>query len=534
LTNPLKQVADSLALLNREQKSAVKSQNKRVLVLAGAGSGKTKTLLQKIVYLIQEKKVKPEEILAITFTKNAADEMIDRLLLSNDTDGFYQRCLEDKLLTSSQLRHIRLQKMREQKWVGKLTIRTFHSFCYYILKTYGAKEFDNKFKLLTDTKADDKDELSKLSADETQIEVLHKMLISCCEEKDFLLEFKRYIIDFMVDRLHIASRAFINDHPEGKYYTSLRGDKVRSKSEQYICDWLYRHNINYVYEPTVFVSEFAFKPDFFIPDANLYLEHISSKSAKMTDKEKEFEVGGKILVKTYEPMTADTNYFNLALTRIVKGRLPASYDFEKALYYEEELNGRHAEVKEFLKHTLRILDMLQVDNVDVDKLNASMKKEQHERVRLFYKCCLPVIEKYKAYCINKSYLDFNELVNRCIALVKNDETVRSILHSQYKFVLVDEFQDVNKIQIQLIKTIMNPEAQLFCVGDDWQSIYGFRGSDVRFIVDFSKYFVEGEVVHLNKNYRSSQNIVNASNEVIKNNKFICSSRNQRIAFKRYK
>ena len=78
-----------LSNLNDKQREAVVSEEKRLLVLAGAGSGKTKTLLQKLIYLIEEKGVSPSNILAITFTKNAANEIIDRLIISTDPTVYY-------------------------------------------------------------------------------------------------------------------------------------------------------------------------------------------------------------------------------------------------------------------------------------------------------------------------------------------------------------------------------------------------------------------------------------------------------------
>jgi len=90
--------------LNDKQQEAVVSNTKRLLVLAGAGSGKTKTLLQKIIYLIEEKKVPPSSILAITFTKNATNEMMDRLIVSADTTGMYERIIFSKVLTKERKR----------------------------------------------------------------------------------------------------------------------------------------------------------------------------------------------------------------------------------------------------------------------------------------------------------------------------------------------------------------------------------------------------------------------------------------------
>lgn len=92
----------NLSSLNEQQRQAVVSADKRVLVLAGAGSGKTKTLLQKIIYLIEEKGVSPLDILAITFTKNAANEMLDRLILAADKTGAYAAILHDKKKTKAE------------------------------------------------------------------------------------------------------------------------------------------------------------------------------------------------------------------------------------------------------------------------------------------------------------------------------------------------------------------------------------------------------------------------------------------------
>ena len=90
-----------LSILNDKQREGVVSEDKRILVLAGAGSGKTKTLLQKIIYLIEEKGISPSNILAITFTKNATNEMLDRLIISADTTGQYETKLVDKLMSKA-------------------------------------------------------------------------------------------------------------------------------------------------------------------------------------------------------------------------------------------------------------------------------------------------------------------------------------------------------------------------------------------------------------------------------------------------
>ncbi len=123
----MKKASSILQNLNAKQQEAVKSEAKRILVLAGAGSGKTKTLLQKISYLIEEKHVKPTQILAITFTKNAANEMVDRLIIAADTSGVYESLLTDKRLTAAQKDRERIVWQRKFKWISGLTVKTFHA-----------------------------------------------------------------------------------------------------------------------------------------------------------------------------------------------------------------------------------------------------------------------------------------------------------------------------------------------------------------------------------------------------------------------
>ena len=504
-----------LTSLNEKQREAVISESKRILVLAGAGSGKTKTLLQKLNYLIEEKGVKPNNLLAITFTKNAANEMIDRLILNADETGQYAEILGDKTKTSKDINSERFQWTKRFKWIDNLTLSTFHSMCYRILRNFGVNEFDNQFKIIGDSEIKDS-EYSKFSATETTFEVLHKILINKCNSDEFQLDFKRYLLDYLVEKIHLQNEKETNWHNNGKFYTSLNGTKVRSKSEQYIADWLYRHRIVFEYEPSVNFKDFSFKPDFYIPAANLYLEHISNISYPTKAKEEQFRIANKHLVKTFEEQTKDTATFNLCLEKIIKERLPQNFK-SNSLSFEEEFSAYHGHIKDFLKQTLRLIDMLKVENLPLEEILEKSQRDQHKRVRNFYQLAIPLIKEYYTYCTDKSYLDFNDIIIRTIELFKNHSEIANKYRQQFKYILVDEFQDVNNLQVELINLLLNENNQLFCVGDDWQSIYGFRGSNVDYIVNFKSHFSNADLIKLNLNYRSTGNIVAASNEVIKKN-----------------
>lgn len=508
-----------LSNLNEKQRSSVVSESKRLLVLAGAGSGKTKTLIQKLLYLIGEKQVKPSSLLAITFTKNAANEMIDRLIISGDATGSYEAFINDKYVTKEAIEQER--RNRKQGWIANLTVRTFHSLCYQILKNSGGAGFDNKFRLLVDEQTDElkEGEEHKTIAPERSYDILHKMLLEQCKNVQYLLKLKRYILDFYVDKSYvektIKSKVFANQIT----YTTLRGEKVKSKSERDIADWLFRHSVKYQYEPVVNMKDFPFQPDFFIPQANLYLEHVSDKSYKTINKEEQFEIAGRNCAKTFEAMTHDSTLFNLALERIIMGKITDKISQIAALNYEEEFKSYQDKIKEFLKMVMRVQSMLKADAINEDDVLLRADEHQHERVRVFYELAVPLLKAHKQYCVNRSYLDFDDLILETIQLLQNNPEIRTAYHQHYQFVMVDEFQDVNSLQVKLLELLLTPDTQLFCVGDDWQSIYGFRGSEVDYIVNFQKHFPGSELIQLDVNYRSNQTIVGASTQVIRNNKF---------------
>ena len=445
--------------------------------------------------------------------------MIDRLIISADTTGQYESMLFDKRMGKVEKDKERISYQKKYKWIDGLTVRTFHSFCYSILRNHGVNEFDNKFRIIGDEKKNDEDELSKYVAPETVFEVVHKLLIEQCEDTEFLLQLKRYILDYIIDKIDLKKNDNKFLQKDGKYFTTLDGTKVRSKSEQFIADWFYRHSIKYEYEPLLNVKDFSFHPDFYIPEANLYIEHISDKSFSTKDKEEQFQKGNLLLVKTFESMTKDSALFNHSLDKIVKNRLPANYHKTISLNFKEEFKGYHEDVRDFVQQIMRITDMIKVENINIDKVLGNARKDQHERVRNFYELAIPIVKKYNHYCIDKSYLDFNDMISRSTSLFQNHADIANKYKSKYQYILVDEFQDVNNLQVDLIKLLLTDHTQLFCVGDDWQSIYGFRGSNVSYIVDFENHFPNSKVITLNLNYRSTQNIVGASNEVIKHNKF---------------
>ncbi|MBQ8996669.1 UvrD-helicase domain-containing protein [Candidatus Saccharibacteria bacterium] len=115
-------------------------------------------------------------------------------------------------------------------------------------------------------------------------------------------------------------------------------------------------------------------------------------------------------------------------------------------------------------------------------------------------------------------LDFDDLLLRALKLFRDDVKVREKWQKRFRYVLIDEYQDTNHVQYQLIKLLVGAEHNICVVGDDWQSIYSWRGADFTNILNFTKDFPEAKVIKLEQNYRSTGNILEASQKIINQNK----------------
>lgn len=151
----------------------------------------------------------------------------------------------------------------------------------------------------------------------------------------------------------------------------------------------------------------------------------------------------------------------------------------------------------------------------VRSMNA--KVNPHEKAASSY---VDVYKRYEALCQEQGLVDFAELLLRCVDLLSNNEILREHYSRRFSFVLVDEFQDTNVLQYGWLKLIAPADSatnSLFCVGDDDQSIYAFRGARVGNMADFVSQYHVKNIVRLEQNYRSTQHILDAANAVIANN-----------------
>lgn len=176
-----------------------------------------------------------------------------------------------------------------------------------------------------------------------------------------------------------------------------------------------------------------------------------------------------------------------------------------------------------------ILKSLNVENADDDETvgqvineisyvkNELMDKRDYRSEVLTSDEFIKVYTMYENHKDQLNKIDFDDMLIKTYYLLRNNMQVLNAVRNVYRYILVDEFQDINKVQFEVLKLISNPLNNVFVVGDEDQSIYGFRGSRPDFLLEFENYFEGTKKVLLDINYRSKNEIINIANRLIEKN-----------------
>ncbi len=135
-----------------------------------------------------------------------------------------------------------------------------------------------------------------------------------------------------------------------------------------------------------------------------------------------------------------------------------------------------------------------------------------------YKKIAQIYQKYEEYTIENNLVDFDDLLSLTYKILSENEDIKEEISQRYQFIMVDEYQDTNELQYKILKTIAAPQNNLCVVGDDDQSIYGWRGANVKNILEFKNQFPNVKIIKLEYNYRSTNKILQAANNLIEHNR----------------
>lgn len=309
-----------------------------------------------------------------------------------------------------------------------------------------------------------------------------------------------------------------------------------------IANYLFANGIKYEYEKeypqkTSNNKYSQYKPDFYLNDYDIYLEHFAIDKngntpkffSKLDSKKyKESIIWKRELHTKYKTKLIETySYFNAdgLLINKLKEILKKNNVEIKPISPEELLNNikilkNKAEFLEFIKILRTFLKLFKSNNfknkeLEIFKKQASNIKNDFQRQRevLFFELFEPLYNFYQKELKEKNRIDFDDMINLATEQV-------SKLDFSYKYIIIDEYQDISYSRFSLIKKIKDiTKASIMCVGDDWQSIYRFAGSDLNLFTNFEKYFGFTKELKIEKTYRNSQDLINiAGNFVMKNEK----------------
>jgi DNA helicase IV len=476
--------------LDDEQQTSIVTDDNYNLVIAGAGSGKTEVLITRIAYLIKRKPdtLQPNRILAIAFQRKAMEQMEERL--------------------------------NQRYGINNVDVKTFHKLGKDILASSG-KVFE-KSDIINDNKKS------------SYIAFLFENNMQ--PDSEMYKLFVRY-----VKNLNNKEEATDSDKREAanyakeRRYVSLNGTKVNSIAEKEIMDYFLTHKIGdkaieVVYEPSLE----GFNPDFYLPQLGVFIEHwginkdgnvplrfnqsSDEYKANMEKKKQWFKTNGKLLVETfsYEFNPNDPDIFcELLITKIEKSvKKPLLF---KKLSYEEILELVWQSQKTPVEDIQNFITTAKTYGLYPDDIDKRLKESRWSNKQLaFGHLALFVFRAYENQVKMSEKLDFEDMINRAIQALVDDPNLCKNIYDQ---ILIDEYQDISSQRFNLLKILLdrNFGCKLFCVGDDWQSIMGFSGSNLKFFVNFDSYFPNPAITRISTNYRSIKSIVDAGNELIKKN-----------------
>lgn len=487
--------------LDKQQRRSIVSEEENCLVVSSAGSGETSSIVGKVKYLTEIKKINPQNILLISYTNKAAAELTERM------------------------------------GIAGLRGYTFHKLALDIIgQTTGQKPsiYENTDALF--------------------VKIYHELL----NDKKFKKSVIEYFIDYQTpekewEKRKNERRQQLSEQKEVRLkatFPDMDGKTVyvRSEQEQKICFALSSLSVKFRYEepyehPLVDEMHSQYKPDFSIyfeqggETKRIYLEHFGvdehglvpiwfAKDRGITYEEANQKYNDGITwkkaahekfgTKLLTTSSADFHYSDIRekLKTLLEKADVSIQEKTDAELYDMVLPPNSKHEKAFIRLVVTFVTLIKSSCKSVDEVLRQTKNAGDERSTFIIKNIFqPVYKRYIEELANINQIDFTDAILQATDICRSSHPVK------YDYIIVDEFQDISVDRYNFLKVLRegNPPAKLYCVGDDWQSIYRFSGSDMALFNQFSDYFGQTEINKIETTYRFGEPLVSLSSQFIQRN-----------------
>ena len=500
---------DPVINLDDEQRHVVLSDEDYTLVIAGAGAGKTTTVAAKVRYLVEKKGIKPEQILVISFTNKAVGELRDKI-----NKGLGIPC----------------------------PVTTFHSTGYAILRkkeAAGKNIVDGGFMFNVINNYLKGNILE-------QPELVDKLILffgsyfDAPYEDDDLNTFFNYIskADFSTLKGNMSeyTEEIINKRTGNKI--SIAHETLRSAQEVSIANFLYLNSIDYRYEKpyqfNIIRAHKPYTPDFTLKqgDKIAYLEHFGitedGRNNRYTAEQlKKYKAAINDKVILHRKHNTDLIY---TFSSYNDGRPMLEHLKEQLIEHGFVLNQRSSqEVFEKIvnteenKYILKLVKLIctfiqnfKTNGYTIDKFYEWESQTTNERTRLFLDVCQQCYLEYAKRLKEKRAVDFEDMINESARILNQQLISGKTL--DFKYIIVDEYQDISRQRFDLTKSLSQIcDAKIIAVGDDWQSIYAYAGSDITLFTKFKESMGYGQELKITRTYRNAQEVIDIAGGFIQKN-----------------
>jgi len=504
---------DKNIILDKEQREAIICEEDNLLILSGAGSGKTTTISGKVKYLIDIKNVNPKSISVVTFTKKAKED----------------------------LEH----KINEIMNLG-VDIYTFHSLGLKIIKNYDNKDYDiaeekDKYNIISNYIKNilfkDKDKFNtffEAFKDKTKFNEEYKLFDNYLDYHNYMYK-RKYITESKTMDDYIKEQA----SRRKSYLRTINGEYCKSKEEVDIANFLYLNCIDYEYEKQhkKIDNKKIYKPDFYIEQNNNfnYIEHfgidrVYNTNNRYTEKELkaylnnmnlkiEFHKKEKLenlFIMTHSKEEGKVNYLEVLKKSLINKGYILKRRSNEEIYERLKQTSEDRYIVDFINRiAIPFISYFKKTDYKIEDLDKF--KKDNDILNIQIDVMKDILINYEKELNEKNLIDFEDMINRAYKIMPRVK--EKDLGVDYKYIIIDEYQDVSIQRFNLTKRISKLfSSKIIAVGDDYQSIFGFSGSRIDLMTDFKSYLEDTKQIPITNVYRNSQELIDiATNFINKNN-----------------